>query len=320
LPRPRRRRPGGTPAGHLSGTAIRGTSAPACADWCVSSATPFGRTSAMIEDGPAAPLSAAELEADRIARTQGDRQRLEWSGLKVYSQSDEDGILAEIFRRIGIRRKTFVEFGCETGLENNTRYLLEQGWRGLWIEGYPDYIPAVRANFEKQIASGQLNFIGSYVNKDNINGLISEGGFSGEIDFLSVDIDSNDYHVFDAITVVNPRVVCLEHNQTYAPGEEWIMPYNPSYRWDSKAGVIDYGASISSFVSLAERKGYRLVGCGLYSANGFYVRADLVGDCFAGPFTAERHFNPLVYEKIVRFPIQPPAPAPLPWWRRLLGR
>ena len=268
-----------------------------------------------------ASLSTMELERDRAARTEGDRSRLEWSGSKIYSQSDEDGIIQEIFRRIGIKHKTFVEFGCEVGLENNSRYLLEQGGRGLWMEGFPDYVLGVRGNFHKEIASGRLQFIASYVNRRNINDLIAQGGYRGEIDFLSIDIDSNDYHVFEALEVVSPRVVCLEHNQNYKPGVEWVMPYNEDYRWDPHGGTVDYGASISSMAALAERKGYCLVGCGLYSANGFYVRTDLIGEHFTGPFTPERLFNPMDYSKILRFPaktIEPPPPeARLGMWQRL---
>src|SRR5262249_9149403 len=64
-----------------------------------------------------------------------DPKRLLRHGYKVYSQNDEDGIIAEIFRRIGTQRRTFVEFGVETGVECNTAKLLVEGWRGLWIEG-----------------------------------------------------------------------------------------------------------------------------------------------------------------------------------------
>ncbi len=268
------------------------------------------------------PLTPAELTAMRQARTGGDRSRLEWSGYKIHSQSDEDGIVAEIFRRIGAKHRTFVEFGCETGLENNTHALVDQGWRGLWIEGYPDYVTGVRGNFHEQLTSGQLCLQQSYVNKRNINDLIATAGFSGEIDFLSIDIDSNDYHVFEAINVINPRVVCLEHNQEYQQGEHWVMPYNEDYRWDSSSGRADYGASLAAMAALAERKGYRLVGCGLCSANGFYVRQDLVGRLFPGPYTAARLFNPMDYPALVRFPVGKPAPlARLAqnlrgWWAR----
>jgi hypothetical protein len=140
-----------------------------------------------------------ELYSDRIERTLGDRTRLEWFGYKVYSQSDEDGIIAEIFRRIGTTNQVFVEFGAETGNENNSRLLLERGWSGLWIEGYPPYASSINWQFREHIANGQLKFIGEYADRDNINQLISSSGISGEIDFLSVDIDGNDFHVFEAI-------------------------------------------------------------------------------------------------------------------------
>ena len=267
---------------------------------------------------PLLPLSQAELDAYRQARTGGDRRRLEWSGLKRFSQSDEDGIIAEIFRRIGVKNRRFIEFGCETGQENNTRLLLEQGWRGLWIEGVPDYAGAIRWEFREAIAAGRLRFVEAFVNRRTVNGIFRDAGFTGEIDLLSIDIDSNDHHVFEAITVVNPRVVCLEHNHTFDPGIDYAMPYDEAYRWDPQGGVAPYGASISSMAALAARKGYVLVGCGLYSANGFYVRAGLVRNRFSGPFTPERLFNPLDYGAILRFPVHDGPLDPPP--AGLLGR
>ncbi len=253
------------------------------------------------------PLSDETLEQYRRARTGGDMTRLEWAGYKVYSQSDEDGIIDRIFSIIGTTDRRFVEFGCEAGLENNTRYLLEQGWQGLWMEGNPDYARSVRSFFAEKISCKQLTFRETFVTPDNINSLLEETGFTGEIDFLSIDIDSNDHHVFDAIKAISPRLVCLEHNHTYPPGVEWAMPFDPDFRWDPTSGTAPYGASISSMAALAERKGYVLVGCGVCSANGFYVRSDLVGTKFTGPFTPERLFNPLDYEMIVRFPVRTDA-------------
>jgi hypothetical protein len=240
----------------------------------------------------------------REERTGGDLSRLEWSGFKVYSQSDEDGILSRIFEIIGTTDRRFVEFGCEAGLENNTRYLLEQGWFGLWMEGNPDYAVSVRHNFLDELASRRLQFHETFVTPGNINTLLNEHEITGEIDLLSIDIDSNDHHVFKAITAISPRVVCLEHNHTFPPGVEWVMPYDPEFRWDPASGTATYGASISSMAAIAAQKGYVLVGCGLCSANGFYVRSDLVSSHFTGPFTPERLFNPLVYDMIVRFPAQ----------------
>lgn len=241
-----------------------------------------------------------QIRLDRELRAGDDPRRLEHFGFKMYSQSDEDGILEEIFKRIGIKSKIFVDFGAETGEENNSRYLLEQGWTGLWIESLPEYAQTIRNNQQKAINEGRLKFIEAIVTAENINSLIATAGITGEVDFLSVDIDSNDYYVYDAISVIQPRVVCLEHNHNYPPPMEWIMPYNPNYRWVS--GSNYFGASIASFDKLARSKGMVLVGCGLYSANGFYIRQDLVSEAFSLPLTSARFFNPLNYEKIVSFP------------------
>lgn len=247
-----------------------------------------------------------EIKRYRSARTGGESSRLENFGYKIYSQSDEDGIISEIFRRIGTTNRVFVEFGAETGWENNCHLLLERGWTGLWMEGHPHSSAALREQFKNEILHGRLKFIETYVNRDNINAFIKNAGITGEIDFLSIDIDSMDYYVFEAIDVISPRVVCLEHNHSFLPGQYWVAPYNVDYRWDAQSGVADYGASLSSFVRLANRKGYQLVGCGLYSPNGFYVRDDLIsGRQFSGPFTAEHFFNPLISEMVFKFPRRP---------------
>lgn len=242
-----------------------------------------------------------QIGQDRQQRAGDDLRRLEHFGFKIFSQSDEDGIIEEIFNRIGTTSRIFVEFGAETGDENNTRYLLEQGWTGLWMEALGQYADAIRSGQKRRIESGQLKFIETAVTAENINDLILSAGIKGEIDFLSIDIDGNDYHVFEAIDVIQPRVICLEHNHCCPPPIDWIMPYNPNHRWVS--GSPEYGASIVALEKLAHSKGFILIGCGLYSANGFYVRADLVDEQkFSAPFSASRFFNPLDYQKIISFP------------------
>lgn len=248
--------------------------------------------------------SLLERMRDDLERiTHGEPDRLERFGFKVHSQSDEDGILQEIFRRIGLTNKVFVEFGAEVGLECNSLYLLEQSWTGFWMEGNPDYKGAILHHHAERLASGQLKFESVFVYPDNINELISGAGISGEIDMLSIDIDSNDYHVWKAINVISPRVVVAEHNHSYAPHQEYIMPYNRDYFWGGSAAT--YGASLLSNTKLAAELGYTLVSCGLYSANGFFVRNDLVQDRFGGPFTADRLWNPLNYEMVLAYPVGP---------------
>jgi DNA-binding protein H-NS len=264
-------------------------------------------------------LSSQQIETDRHLHAGDDPRRLEHFGYKVFSQADEDGIIEEIFKRIGTTNKIFVEFGVEIGEENNTRYLLEQGWTGLWIESFSYYAEEIRQRRVQEIAEGRLKFIEAKATAENINNLIESVGITDEIDLLSVDIDSNDYQVYEAISVINPRVLCIEHNPAYPPPEHYIMPYNPDYRWDYKDG--SFGASIKSLEELANRKGMVLVGCGLYSPNGFYVRQDLVNSAlFSPPFSCERFFNIPDIDKILGFPrdqlklqqisLNQPQPAP----------
>lgn len=101
-----------------------------------------------------------------------NRKRLERYGFKVYSQNDEDGILQEIFSRIGLGSRKFVEFGVENGLENNTLKLLLEGWSGLWIEGSETCISQINEKFRDVISDGRLNVKKAFIDRDNINSLI----------------------------------------------------------------------------------------------------------------------------------------------------
>jgi len=230
---------------------------------------------------------AWEQEIDKPRHA--DPKRLVRYGYKVYSQNDEDGIIAEIFRRTGPTSRTFVEFGVETGVECNSVKLLVEGWRGLWIESNAASAATIRDNFAPFIAAKKLVLQESRVTAENINALIGQGGFSGEIDLLSIDIDGNDYWVWKAIDVINPRVVAIEYNATFRPPMAVVVPYRADAQWD---GSSHYGASLEALVRLAAAKKYRLVGCSIAGVNAFFVRADLCADRFLEPATAEEHYEP----------------------------
>ncbi len=79
-------------------------------------------------------------------------------GHKGYAQNDEDGIVNEIFKRIGVRNRTFFEVGVGDGTQNNSLFWLKQGWRGAWIEGSPANAGFIRHAFAGVIARGDLHF------------------------------------------------------------------------------------------------------------------------------------------------------------------
>lgn len=218
-----------------------------------------------------------------------DNIYLEQYGYKVFSQNDEDGIIQEIFNRIGTTNKTFVEFGIQDGLECNTHYLLFKEWRGLWIEGDPDYYKQIQNKFRPVIKDNQLKVVNAFITKENINELFLQAGMEGEIDLLSIDIDGNDYYVFEAISVVAPRVVIIEYNAKFPPDCEWVMPYNKFHLWD---GTDKHGASLKSLQILGEKKGYQLVGTNINGVNAFFVRKDLTNNLFPTPAKAQNLYNP----------------------------
>ncbi|MDR2343439.1 MAG: hypothetical protein LBD86_02760 [Spirochaetaceae bacterium] len=212
----------------------------------------------------------------------------------MYSQNDEDGIIEEIFKRIGTTNKKFVEFGIQNGLESNCHFLLHKGWSGLWIEGSKKYADETRVLFKKVLESGRLTVVNAFITAENINRLIDEAGnITGEIDLLSIDIDGNDYWVWEAINSVKPRVVAIEYNAKFPPGHEWIMAYDEHHVW---SGDDEHGASLKALELLGERLGFQLVGTNFNGVNAFFVRKELVKDSFPQPATAENLYNPVRYK------------------------
>lgn len=219
-----------------------------------------------------------------------DSRSLENFGYKVYSQNDEDGIIKEIFCRIGTTNKEFIEFGVQDGLECNSHYLLHLGWKGLWIEGSKKYCHVMNIKFKPVISNGRLRICNAFITRDNINQLIEENSFkSKEPDFLSIDIDGNDWYVWEAINCIKPRVVCIEYNGKFPPDYYWKQAYNANHSWD---GSDWQGASLKAMELLGEKKGYQLVGTNINGVNAFFVRKELINNTFLTLKTAEELYNP----------------------------
>lgn len=118
---------------------------------------------------------------------------------QAFSQVGDDGIIEEIFKRIGTTNQYFVEFGVENGSETNSTYLLYKGWNGLWMDGSEDNIATIEASCSKAIARGDLKAIQAFITAENIEYLFEKAGVPVEPDLLSIDIDRNDFYVWKAI-------------------------------------------------------------------------------------------------------------------------
>lgn len=239
----------------------------------------------------------ARQEIERIlAPLRADPLRLEPFGFKVYSQNDEDGILAEIFKRVGIRTGIFCEIGVQDGLECNSLFLIHQGWRGTWVEADETQIPAINEKFQQLLTSGQLHVQNEYAKPENINRLLTEGlsriaGKADELDFLSIDVDGMDFYLLQSLEL-KPKVICIEYNAKFPAGVIRCPVFDPNYRWQ---GTDYMGASLSAFDELARTMGYTLVGTNITGANAFFVRNDLTANRFVSDSSSEALYNPPRY-------------------------
>ncbi len=244
--------------------------------------------------GQAVNRGNQELFLTELLKSQrySDPQRLARFEHQVYSQNGEDGILAEIFRRIGVSTRYFVEIGVGDGLENNTVYLLSRGWAGIWMEGSSKSAAVIRRNLNRLIGSKKLTLIESFITRENVSSLLEQAGVPADIDLLSIDIDRNTFYIWEALADYKPRVVVVEYNAIMPPELDWKVQYRADQWYD---GSLYFGASLKAFEILGGRLGYSLVGCDLCGVNAFFVRNDLAGNHFTAPFSAENHYEPPRY-------------------------
>jgi len=250
------------------------------------------------------PDSASQLALGMVYRqllsSQGEAlPSLKEVGFKVYSQTDEDGILLFIFSIIGITNKKCVEICAGDGMECNTANLIiNHGWSGLLFDGNPELVGRGKAFYGSNKATyvDPPAFICSWIKRDTINGLLEENGFKGEIDLLSLDLDGVDYWIWDALEIITPRVVVLEYQDIIGPEKSLAVPYADdfnAYVYPTTEGAPNFcGASLAAFVKLGRRKGYRFVGCNRSGYNAFFVRNGVaehqipeipIADCFHIP-------------------------------------
>lgn len=219
--------------------------------------------------------SLGRIEAKLNAvQTAGDPRDYEF---KVYSQWGEDGIIDHLISRISVTSRSFVEFGVENYTEANTLFLLKHRyWRGLVVDGSHEHIARIKRTAEYW--RYDLRADASFITRDNINDIITRNGLNGELGLLSIDIDGNDYWVWEAITCVNPCIVVAEYNSLFGSVAKISIPYKDDFvRSVADPTNMYYGASIAALDHLAQVKGFSLVASNSAGNNVFFVRNDLLG-------------------------------------------
>lgn len=232
--------------------------------------------------------------------------------------SDEDGILLYLFAIIGATNRTFVDIGA-AGVEasNTANLVVNDGWWGLHIDGRATALEFSQRFYKRNQGSRIFppRAVNALIDRDNVNDLIADNGVSGEIDLLSLDIDSNDWWIWNALEVITPRVVVVEYQPAIGPDRAVTIPYDPAFdraAWDINtppAEVVYCGCSLAALVLLAEHRGYTFVGTDRIEVNGFFVRNDVldgaldpvdVADCFSHP--RSRHLMATYGERLATMP------------------
>jgi hypothetical protein len=204
----------------------------------------------------------------------------------VFSQFGEDGVIAELGRRIGVASGSFVEFGVESGLEANSVFLANvMGWTGVMLEA--DF-EAARALRWRYAANDRVRTAHSFVLPDTVEEVFANNEVPAEPDLLSIDIDGVDWWIWRAIRSYQPRIVVVEYNGHLLPEQSLTVPESHRAPWD---GTAYYGASLTALERLGRTKGYRLVHTELNGNNAFFVRDDLCAAMPDGDVVARRMTN-----------------------------
>ena len=207
----------------------------------------------------------------------GNFPKLSDTGFRVFSQYEEDGKLLFIFSIIGMENNQFVEIGSNDGINSNCANLFFNfGWYGLFIDCDTWSIKRGKRFYNKYPNPLQYKpkFICEKVTRENVNQIIGEAGISGAIGLLSIDIDGNDYWVWDALSIIDPKVVIIETHNEFGLNNI-VVPYDPKSEYSNKHPVY-HGASPIAMVKLAKKKGYRLVGANQLGFNFIFIKNGIV--------------------------------------------
>ncbi len=182
-----------------------------------------------------------------------------------FSQHGEDGIIEKIIEILPEKDKYCVEFGAWDGIAmSNTRNLIiNKGYSAVLIEGDSAKFEELKRNYAQIPNVITINRFVGFGEDDNLDQILKDTPVPSDFDFLSIDIDGNDYYVWKAMKNYSPKVVCIEFNHTIPTEVEFVQPPDHS---------VNQGVSLLSLVKLGKEKGYELVAVSI--VNAFFVKKE----------------------------------------------
>ena len=239
-------------------------------------------------------------------------------GFSVFSQNNEDGILLYIFSKIGFRTRRSIEIGCNTdnstvGIPegNSANLIVNFAFHGLIIDMAEESIQGLQHFFASVISTRHFHqaidiprahlttdfyspvLAAVELTPENLDEVIELAGFTGEVELMSIDVDGNDLHLLEALTVTQPRVLVIEVNARL-PLEESIMAGGRPLDGVSQASLeyrLSWGSSLALMYDAATSRGYVFVGLSNNLINAFFVRQDDFADSGLRSVTPADYFG-----------------------------
>lgn len=170
----------------------------------------------------------------------------------TYSQTGEDGVIAKALQLLPAKNRWCVEFGAWDGkhLSNTYNLVANDQYHVVLIEGDQNKFEALRHEYpfkDRAIFVGQ--FVG-WTEDDNLDTILETRTVPNDFDFLSVDVDGNDYHIWKAVTKFRPKLVLIEFNPTSSNRLDYVQPADPN---------CNQSNSPAALVRLGKDKGYELI-------------------------------------------------------------
>jgi hypothetical protein len=194
--------------------------------------------------------------------------------LNIFTIANEDGLLLNIFTKIGTTNQYFIDIGSNDCINSNCANLaFHHQWKGVFIDGNSNILNRGKYIYQKHFktTANKFAFTQAIVTTQNINSILKSSNCPTEPDLLCIDLDGNDYHIWNAIEAMSPRVVLVEV-QIEKGNIEFIPPYSTEF--ELYEDDTPKGASPLSMVQLANKKGYQLVAVNSGCYNLFFVRED----------------------------------------------
>jgi len=237
----------------------------------------FGRQAPRIPDRETQLLAMGALLSNQ--QKQLSSTQISHYEFRIFSQFGDDGIIQYLVNNLEAVNKTFVEFGVENFLESNTRFLMmHSNWSGFVMDGSKSNMDSL-TNYD-WFWKYDLRCEAVFIDRDNINPLLQKTGFQ-DLGLLHIDLDGNDYHILEVLdfSTLNPAILIMEYNAVFGSTRPITVPYSKDfYRTKAHFSNLYFGASLPAITLLAEKKGYKLIGCNEAGNNAYFIRKDLLNE------------------------------------------